>query len=490
MSKDIPQKKTVRIWRNSLIRALFVVMIFAVFTNYQDENLIREYSENPAFDAINKLLISTNEQRIGDSDSNKVTVFAFDNTYMEQHELFNDKQIATYGYTFPREEIAAFITKLDLHLQYLTQQDKRPVCPKAVFIDFNFKYTSNVNNGYSAGDKALIEALSQPHCYTILLPKNSPLHYIERAKKSYPALQQRFDEKKIILVSPYFHSDENGVVRRYEPIKEIDGTIYPAAAIALWQLLKTNKVDAQQAKQFIDNVKLKQSTQQLSSTGTAQEEKPLPNVNANWILIKNYKDSKSPKPNRCPQRSYWKNLTKYSLSCDFGHLFPETFDKTLLLLGATATQNSLYYPEGDHQKISQFWQDENMSGVDIHANILLTLLYLDHNNNELPSIKQLPLYASSLIIFSLFFLLDLLSVCFLQHWNKSNGTMTITVSLIINSIVLFLLSFYLLQEKQYWLNWMVTLIIFQLLEFLKIINKGPVILYDKLLKSLALLKKQ
>ena len=106
------------------------------------------------------------------------------------------------------------------------------------------------------------------------------------------------------------------------------------------------------------------------------------NVNANMIWFKKYKKLETDTL-PFPQNSFWKNLEKYSLASKSGELPLQkvdsaNFKKTVILLGGTYQKNPKYYAETDYHKVLNFFiGTEKMNGIDIHANTLMTLLFLN-----------------------------------------------------------------------------------------------------------------
>jgi CHASE2 domain-containing sensor protein len=349
-----------------------------VFNQY---NIIRENVEDFAFDITNVWSISQKEQV---TDSERVTIFTFDNQYMEKNGLFDvdedsekkEKNIANYGYIFPREHIARFIERLDARLGKLSKISSF-TCPKALFIDFDLSFPTGTNinqtplaENLTKGDKHLLKTLENTNrCYKILLVQNNKFNFI----KDYASdqLSRLIQGNKISFVSPYFHASADGtyVVRRYEPIKKIAGETYPTAAIALWQISKTGMIDVKAVEQqFPDAVKKYTQPKDIALN------KNRGNVNDNMIWIKNYK---AVEEYQCPEKSYWSGLRKYAIACT--ETIPhKDLNNTVLMLGGTYRENNRYNPgTGDYYSVLKFFNIEQMSGIDIHANILMTLFHLD-----------------------------------------------------------------------------------------------------------------
>ncbi len=233
--------------KKSFIKAFLACFLFVLLSYFQNKDPIRENFEDISFDIISKIALSISEENTG----SLVTIFTFDNAYMQNQNLFDENLNPNYGYFFPREKIAEFIDSLDQRLQSSENPNKRLYCPKALFIDFQLNFTTGADGQFSTGDHQLLNTLEKPRCFKILLAKGGKHNFIEESKNEN--IQKLIREQKIIFVSPFFHANSNNLVRRYEPIKKISGTLYPGAAIALWQIINNKKVNADQARRLSEN---------------------------------------------------------------------------------------------------------------------------------------------------------------------------------------------------------------------------------------------
>lgn len=450
-------------YKASLWKALLAGILFLLLYQFQDQNIIRENVDDIAFDIIDKLYLSTKQQDTGDD---LVTVLAFDNAYMKNHGLFDaNKDIANYGYTFPRKHIAAVITRLDRRLANIAKTIKNP-CPKALFIDFDLSYTTNESGKLSEGDKELLKTLANPdRCYPILLPLSHTHNIIKESKD--PIIQALIG-KKIFFVSPFFHFGSDDVTRRYEPIKKIAGENYPAAPLALWQIIKYGEINTQQIESIADPV-----GQQNQANKTDESI----NVNSTMIWLKHYHKDKNKDG---IQASHWTKLQKRSLN----NTQPIPHDRLInhvLLLGGTDKEDSIYKPSsGDHHKVLSFINTESMAGVDIHANTLMTLLHLTQGNQQTPIMQQLHPAIGVILVFISFFLISLSTQLLLKRFNTNSEQWGLTLSVIVNLVILFIISILLLQsEKHLWFNWFSIFVLFETIEGVLFI-KGYLPLFLKL----------
>ena len=128
------------------------------------------------------------------------------------------------------------------------------------------------------------------------------------------------------------------------------------------------------------------------------------------------------------------------------------------MLGGTHTQND------DNFDVLNVLNAESFTGMDMHANTLMTMLHLDG------SMQRLPLWSSLLVIFFSFLLLALLVSTIFSLLKIYNSEIEFIVLLVLNTIVLIVLSIYLLTEHHLWFNWFVPLVLFELVEIFDIVK--------------------
>ena len=471
-NKSIKKLEKKSLWKEALWKAIFACILFFLLDSQQITNVVRDNIENPALDIIYKLSFSNKDQEVKSTDS-RVSVFAYDNAYMRKEGLYIKDVTKTasakkqsldninYGYIFPRERLAHFLNALDERLKDGTS------CPKAVFIDFDLSFPiatfidEKGKKQFTDGDKALLKALKAEHCYPILLPKMGIRHFIEESKDQ--RLRELIDkQQKIIFVSPYFHDNKDAQVRRYKPTMKIGAKEYPSAAHALWKLMNNKPIDPEQIKKdFPDYV---QADQEHSKSKK-------PTVNGTYIWLKTYDtDISEIKGDACtPCSSHWKNLKKYSLTESLESRIDSTFENAVILLGGTFQPDTTYHRGmSDYHSVLNFLGNDSFSGVDIHANILMTLLHFDQDE----PMQAVPTWLSLIIIFISFFLVDLLVSVFFQLIGKSNEKVELAITLIINIILLYLVSrFFLTRTPPLWFNWFIPWILIELVEVIVIARK-------------------
>ena len=384
-------------------RFLCVVMAFFYTISYSFYNIkiMQERVEDFSFDIVNKIIYQKEV-----SLNPNIILFTFDELYLKKYNLLNENNESSYGYLFPRDHIATFIENLDNFTKDINRSNR----PKALFIDFDVKYSMlPYNKGLSAQDKKLIEVLKNKREYIIFFPKNSQYNFIQTIKDEQ--IQKQIKSGKIRFASTLFKISDDCSIRRYVPKKEINNTIYENVNIALWRTITNRKEPIKE------------------------------DIIGNKILFKGYKPSM--KDNDCLfAQSYWSNLTKYSANCNFYEIIESDFANSIIMLGGE-------YSKKDYFNIintfSEYLDTPSVSGIDIHANILNTLLYF---NGE---IKRLPLLETIIIgvgVFCITFFIVLLTLKKIKSYNKKLG-----VVVVISSIFMLLISMWLLEYKHLWFNW-------------------------------------
>jgi len=424
-------------------RAVWATLLFLLFYLFYNIELIREKTEDFGFDIVNKFHVFNKEQNV---DSPKVMIFVYDDLYMKQKKFLDSKNRTTYGYGFPRDNIAEFINNLDELCEELDDNSS----PKALFVDYDFSFsTTPYGKVASAEDIKFIDTLKKPHQYTILLPQLSDdYNFI----KNYPdrKLQQAIKNDKIKFVSVSLLSS-NGVIRRYKGFDSFKGGNVTSVDIELWKIA-TNQTRANFDKD---------------------------DIIANRVLFKNYRDPTVEED--CVQtHSLYSTLTKYSVNCSLFELPYEEYNNSIIMLGSTFVGN------GDNFNVLDVLGAKTLNGIDIHANTLMTMLTLNS------PLQRLSWFPSMIIVFLSFFLIDFSSLLLLQRFNIENYKVELILVLVLSSTVLFYISVLLLDKWYLWFNWSVPVILLQLVEIIVLVQKKSpklVFKFTKILKFIKVFKK-
>ena len=417
---------------NSLFKTVIVTLLFAIAYKFYNLEIVRSNVEDIAFDAIDKFVIAKKEQN---TTSPKVMLFTIDDTFLRANKLLDDDNETNYGYFLPNDKIAKLLDKLDEFVQDAEPQNR----PKILFIDFDFSFTTaEYGKKLNPGDKKLLLALAKDRNYTILLPKTSKYNFIEHSNNA--KIQELIKKKKIIFVSVDMQVSEDGTSRRYlsyKSFKDKNGTKnYINVAIAVKQLLQNGEINATLAKQ------------------TYKEK----DIIANRIWLKDYR--KITTDNNCTtMQSYWQNYTKYSASCNLYDLDEEDFANAIILFGSTHSNND------DVFNTLNVFSSQNFYGIEMHANAIETVFYL---NNQL---KRLGFWQSVALMFTVFFAISF-GVAYIFYLLKiDNSEIEFLIALGVVTTVLMIISIYLLNEYKLWFNWFVPLILYELIEVLEYLQE-------------------
>ena len=104
----------------------------------------------------------------------------------------------------------------------------------------------------------------------------------------------------------------------------------------------------------------------------------------------------------------------------------------------------------------------SMYGIDIHANALMTKLWLKGN------LEKLNIFVGIILVFIIIFIVDLvMEIIFeLKKW-QANTKSEFVVTLFVSVIIMGWLSIYILETYQLWFNWIAPFILFEILELLE-----------------------
>lgn len=413
--------------KHAFWKAFIASTLFIITYMFYNTEFIRGNIEDMAFDIVNKFSIKTKPIK---TNSPHILLFGIDDLYMKEHRLYDEHNKSNYGYLFPRDQIATFIESLD----ELSLEIESKNLPKALFIDYDMSFTTMpYGQELSSEDTKLLEVLKKPRPYSIMLPKTSFYNFIE--KSTDKDIQKAIEEQRIIFVSVSILLGSDDIVRRYQSYKHFskgdESKEYINIGVALWEMIRGKNIDLNSGKNpfYKDD------------------------IIGNRIWIKAYSNFEL-EDNCSVQRSYWQKLTKYSANCSLFDIVEEDFSDSVLMLGGTYTQND------DNFNVLNILNTESFTGIDLHANVLMTMLHLDG------SMHRLNLWYSLLIVFFSFFIFSLLITKIFSLLNISKKKIEFMALLVLNTIVLISLSIYLLNEYNLWFNWFIPLIVSEFVELL------------------------
>lgn len=405
----------------TLLKTFLVTILFVFVYQIYNIEIIRSSIEDRAFDIVNMLYLNESNH---DSVSPPVNILKIDKYVLAENQFLNEDNFTNYGYLYPRDKIAKIIEKFN-HLE----PDKQPT---SLFIDFDFTFSSlPYGKDLSQEDKLFIRALKQDRSYVILLPKISEFNFIEKSEDA--DIQKQIDSKKLKFVSVAFTVSKDGYSRRYLPYQIYEGKKYWNAPITLWQLGReandTSVLESFHQKDIIDNriiyKEYEESTIDIKQNGYLSQR----------------------------EKSYWKQLESYSLNYPYEQI---NLKDSIVLLGT------------DHVESNDFFtvysaSSSKMSGVEMHANALMTLL-----KNDGP-LKRVSLLYSVLIIFMLFLFVDMILELFFERLNIASEEIIFMISLLISSVFLLSISIMTLKVFNLWFNWLIPFIIFEVFEIIEIL---------------------
>ena len=420
-----------KILLSSLFRTSIVTLLFAISYIFYNLEIVRSNIEDIAFDVIDKFVIAKKEQNL---TSPKLMLFTIDDTYLRANKLIDDDNETNYGFYLPNDIVANFISNLDNFVQDIEPSNM----PKILFIDFDFKFTNaDYGKNLTVADNKLIDILVKDRNYTILLPKTSKYNFIEHSRNA--KIQKLIKKKKIIFVSVGLLQSKDATTRRYlsyKSYKDKNSTKdYINIAIAINQLLENDEINATLAKK---NYKEK-------------------DIIANRIWLKGYKNIVKEK-NCITMQSYWQDYTKYSASCNLYDIDEDDFAKSIILLGTT------HHSSSDTFDTLNVFGSQQFYGIEMHANAIKTVYYL---NGQL---KRLGFWQSIILIFTVFFVLSVIVAYIFKLIKIDNSEIELIIVLVVVLMLLMLISIYLLNQYKLWFNWLVPLIIYEIIEVLEYIQ--------------------
>ena len=410
------------------IRSLFVSFIimisYGLVYQFHNNEIIREYFEDRAFDNIlNASIVSwlglsgiglaNHAQKIENVPN--TLIVSIDQNHLKQNHLIDDHNESAYGYLFPRAELSKLIESLDVKSEKLNL--------KAVFLDYDLSYTMMPNGQeWSEDDIQLLKTLQKKRNYKILIPIGSSHHVF------YDHLQ---DASWIIPVSVSFANSADGISRRF--VSEQDG--FPSASLVLFSIAKGYEI-------AFDNKEIIINKQNYKTQDVIQ----------NRIIVKNtYKHDGF-------YESKWLDLHIASASM----LDNLEFDKKEIADGTFVLLGSGYQYSNDILKTS----NSDLFGIEIHANALMTHFYLGG------FLKAFPVLYAMILVFIVSFIINY-GYDYLNGFSPTAGKEFIFsfAAVITMSIIMYVISYTILFTQKMWFNWNIPLMLFAISEMVDMILK-------------------
>jgi Na+-driven multidrug efflux pump len=145
------------------------------------------------------------------------------------------------------------------------------------------------------------------------------------------------------------------------------------------------------------------------------------------------------------------------------------------MLGGTHSKNSNTFDILDLSLIKPI----EFNGVDVHANAIMTIFYLDGK------LKRLDFFSNILIILFVFMVVDFIVYTLFLVFRVKNKIISFIGMSVVNLLILFFISIYLLEVHKVWFNWFVPVIPIQLAKVIVIFtskdNKRPI--FERLKKA-------
>lgn len=415
--------------KSSLQKAFFTVLLSAFVYYLYHIEFIRSHVEDFAFDIVNELVMFNVEEKI---ESPNVLLFKIDTKYLQDQKLIDENNETLYGYFFPRDKIAAFIDSIDNFLVHNPAS-----CPKAIFIDFDLSYSSDLDgHSLTSQDVQLIDTLKKERCYTVLLPKLQNKNFIEFSSDAI--IKEKINRKKIMFVSTGLTEAGDKISRRYYPYekykeKNLQDKYYLNGPITMWSSYKG--INPESLKNYFNTGRI--------------------SLIENRIIFKNKHFFENDDKFEALQ-SDWKNLTIYSANYPLNNIPVEKVKDAFVFLG------SVHAGSNDSFVMDSF--DTEISGVEMHANALMTLFYLNGKLN------RLTIFETSLLVFIIVFGIDILvqiignKIYFVKDY-------AYPIIIISSIILMFSISVFLVLVYKVWFNWAIMSLLTPFATSLVILNK-------------------
>ena len=323
-----------------------------------------------------------------------IFIFEVNNEYLKARKLIDDSNSTNNNYGY-------FFPRKYI-IEFIENVDKLVIKPKYLLIDYNLNYSSCSPIKLSKDDRRLIELLNNSNrSYTIFIPHDNKYNFLD----SY------ITSKKVVFCSTNFPKNSDGITRRFESYDTINDRNFTNIAL----LLSDNNVSDYKKYHVIEN----------------------------RILFKK----------RVNNSSYWNNITYYSNFLDMHRMIPTKYENAIILFGAN------YKDSNDIHKVKYtLWGEDNINGVEVIANSVMSLFYFDNKLSSLEPFKVL------LISFLYAFLAKIMTSLIVQQiifLKKYETIMSIIILLIMST----LFSYYIFIHYSLWFNYLVPSILWSIYNF-------------------------
>ena len=403
--------------QNSVLRAVVIVLLYIIIHPFHNLELVRGEITDEGFDIVNKFFVSKKSEKVATAPS--LLVFGYDNAYMQEHHLFNEENQTNYGNFFHRSHLLAFVKELDNISANLKKYGK--ATPKALFLDFDLSFTLMPDGKtLSPQDSLFIEMLKKEHDFVIVLPKTRSENLVEQSQDA--TIQRLIAQKKIVFASVNFKVSKDNTVRRYAVSETFHNgkrqQTYLNANIVLWKLFQNKALSETELLKMFHSK----------------------DVVRGRILLK--------------ERGNWQNCKHYSvlehLSKEGERISHREYENAIVMLGTTYTGND------DSFQVLNFMGSQEMTGLELHANTLMSLFFFDGQ------LVYLSFPLTLLLVFMVVFLVDSLVSLTFNMWQIKVSMWTRVISLGFVVLVMMLLSVCFLRFG-YWFDWSAPTVLFDMM---------------------------
>jgi len=414
---------------NALAATVMTLLLYQFFSI----EFFRANLEDRAFDLTSWFALS---QEKTDIQAPNLFLLLVDDKYLKKESLLDEYNETTYGYIMPRSYLADIIQRVDTLVEDLDTQNY----PKALFLDYDIAYLSDPNNKTPTyDDKLFLEQLKKDRPYIIYLPMTSNYNIVYRSQDT--KIQQLIASGKLRFVSVGLTIANDDLSRRYlsyEVYRDKNNTKrkFYNIAVTLWH-------DYNTTNNSLDGFSLDDNT-----------------LIENRIIFKN-KEKIEQMPLYDVWQSYWKPFQIFSASYPLDMIYEDDLQNAVIMIGAGHSESDDTFEIDDYNR--------EITGVEMHANALMTLFFLDGKLQRLylPYTIILIFFIIFIVYFSIELLYNSFFFCKIKEIVNSFQSQTLknfllwiqpdksVVSLFVSMGFLFGCSYILLKEYHCWFNWMV-----------------------------------
>ncbi len=415
--------------KNILFKSILACVAYLFIYHFANIDFIKENSEDFAFDTTlevtRNIELVTGMNLFATKDPKPLLLLIVDDEYLKSAGIPDDG-----GYLFPRAELAKILKSIQKRNSSL----QKPI--KSVFIDYDLTHTSEpygkVLNGQ---DRELIKTISMIDEFNIGIIQGQSVNFIA----------QNLQKENLISVSAHMHISDDYNTRRWKPYLSFESdekkSYYPAFSFVAW-LLADEKCTPKSIREA--------TPKDDSFLVCGYELDEFDTVSSRIINKPTHQD-----PITGGKALNWDNTHLFSATFALEDIAPELLEGATIFIGADYKKSSdIFHTPNFYASLS------DIAGLYVHTNVFKTLEWSGG------SLKKMNIYYSLVLTLVMFVIFSYFEDRFLAN-DRINYLVSFVGFALIMLVIMFVLSLFLLLYFKVWYNWVIPMVLIQILEVIE-----------------------